>query len=109
MTALEKLGITRKLTRLKGITVQESKISKITQTGETIRVVIDKTVRKGDASAEIVFNLALKYVLRKIDKGNPRAGANCIPDDIVVITKKRNRRKTVRKEIILKEEKGRLI
>ncbi|CAG9829791.1 unnamed protein product [Diabrotica balteata] len=106
MTALKKLKIPHKLRKLIEMTMRTTKISIKTQRGETEEFSINKGMKQGDALSTTLFNLALEYVLRNINKGNLRTRGGQIiayADDIVIIAKNRKIMKEMLEEI---REKG---
>src|SRR3978361_2577824 len=108
MLALKELGIEPKLRRLVQMTMGETVVSIKTLKGETEEFTIFKGVRQGDSLSATLFNLALEYVTRNINKGTVRTrGGQLVAyaDDIVLITKRRRTMKEMLEEIT--EEGGR--
>src|SRR3978361_1936150 len=109
MLALKELGIEPKLRRLVQMTMRETVVSIKTLKGETEEFKIFKGVRQGDSLSATLFNLALEYVTRNINKGTVRTrGGQLVAyaDDIVLITKRRRTMKEMLEEIT--EEGGKM-
>lgn len=103
MLALKELGINPKLRRLIQMTMNRTTVSIKTQKGETEEFEVNKGVRQGDSLSATLFNLALEYVVRKINKGTLRTKGGQIiayADDIVLVTKRRRIMKDMINEII---------
>lgn len=52
------------------MTLSQSRVSAVTRKGEMEEFKINKAVRQGDALSATLFNLALEYVTKKINKNN---------------------------------------
>ena len=75
----------------------------LTQKGETERFEFNGGVRQGDALSATLFNLALQYVPRRIEKGTVRTKGEQIvayADDIALITRCRSRMRQVLEEMV---------
>ena len=103
MSALKELGIHPKLRRLISMTMFKTTVSIKFQRGITEEIGVNKGVRQGDALSATLFNLALEYVVRKINTGTLRTRGGQIiayADDIVLVTKRRKIMKDMLSEII---------
>lgn len=76
-----------------------------TQSGETEDFIINKRVRQGDTLSTTLFNFALKYIDRKINKGTPRnrGQIRAYADDIAFETNNRTMEQILR-EIVSQEK-----
>lgn len=93
MTALKELKIPVKLRRLIYATMKETKVSIKTQKGDTEEFRINKGVKQGDSLSAMLFNMAIEYVTRTINKGTIRSrGGQLVAyaDDLALITKRRD-------------------
>lgn len=108
MKALQKLGIPGKLRRLIQMTMTNTRMRVKTTKGVTEEFEINKGVRQGDSLSTTLFNLALDYVVKKINKGTLRTREGQIiayADDIVIISKNRKTTEEMVAEIIREGEK----
>ncbi|XP_072401635.1 uncharacterized protein [Diabrotica undecimpunctata] len=72
------------------MTMSKTVVTVKTQEGDTEEFVITKGVRQEDSLSATLFNLALEYIVRKINKGTLRTREGQLvanADDIVLITK----------------------
>ncbi|XP_056640928.1 uncharacterized protein LOC130447902 [Diorhabda sublineata] len=109
MSALKELGIHPKLRKLIQCTMKKTTVTVRTQVGNTEEFEINQGVRQGDALSTTLFNLALEYVMRKIDKRTIKTRSGQIvayADDIAFITRSRNTMEEMLKEIVLEGKRA---
>lgn len=106
--AMKVMEIPIKLRRLIAMTMDESKATVKTNCGESEEFKINTGVRQGDTISAIIFNIALEYVTRKINKGTLRTrGGQLIgyADDVVILAKRRDIMVEMLQEIITEGKK----
>lgn len=110
MEALRELNIPCKLRRLIAMTLENTTANVQTEHGKTETFNITKGVRQGDVMSASLFNLALDYTLRRINKrGTLRTMGRQIvayADDIAIVTKQRQLMEEIVNEIT--EEGGKM-
>lgn len=108
MKALKELNIEAKLRRLVRMTMENSRICIKTDRGDTEMFTINKGVRQGDALSATLFNFAIEYATRKINRSSIRKNGGQIiayADDVVIITKRRDIMENMIEEIIYEGNK----
>lgn len=106
-TVMKELQIPNKLRRLVMMTIKTTKIAIKTIKGETEVFEINKGVKQGDSLSATLFNLALEYATRNVNKRTLRTGGGQIvayADDVVIMTKRREIMKNI-EEIVHEGEK----
>lgn len=110
LAAMAEFKIPAKIRRLVQMTLSNTTAFVRTDYGDTKEFKTTRGVRQGDALSATLFNIALEYVLRKLNtKGSLRCKGSQIiayADDLVVMTKRREIMESILKEI---ETEGRKI